>query len=193
MGLYVNSVAELPMSAVRSYYLYVLDYYNWDEPVSNALRSNSDRIARACAASDAVMIAGLPNSHFSSEVLSWVKINGQDPSSVLPALLLTTVHPSYFINADNQPPREEITDALLLLKIRDLCKDASDVVQLLENIFRGIRQKQQIKDFAIVKELRKGEGGALVDALVLEPNFAGVGVDLRKLIGWAKSRARGRQ
>lgn len=45
MGLYVNSVSEIPLHDTRSYYLYLLDYYNWDEPISNTLRDNSQRIA----------------------------------------------------------------------------------------------------------------------------------------------------
>lgn len=198
MGLYVNSVSEIPLSESRAYYIYVLDYYNWDEPVSNTLKANAERIAAFCSKNDAVMVKGLPDSHFGSEVLSWIKINGQNPGMVLPALLITTVHPQYFIDSHdtgpfeeppkNQEPIEKIKDSLIFLKIRDICKSPNDVIVLLEKIFHDIKQKHAIKDFTIAQEQRKGEHGAIVDALILEPNFAGLGVDIKKLVNWARGR-----
>jgi hypothetical protein len=179
----------------------VLDYYNWDEPISNTLKANAERIATFCSQNDAVMVKGLPDSHFGSEVLSWVKINGQNPGMVLPALLITTIHPQYFINSqdpgpleekpENRKPFEEIKDSLIFLKIRDICKSPNDVVVLLEKIFHDIKQGHAIKDFTIVREQRKGEHGAIVDALILEPNFAGLGIDIKKLVNWARGRGAG--
>ena len=101
------------MSESRSYYLYVLDYYNWDEPISNTLRANSERIAALCASNDAVMIKGLPDSHFFSDVLSWVKVDGRDPYTVLPAVLITTIHPKYFIESNSATPPREIEESLV--------------------------------------------------------------------------------
>lgn len=144
------------------------------------------------------MVKGLPDSHFGSEVLSWVKINGQSPGMVLPALLITTVHPQYFVDShdrgpleemqSNQKPFEEIKEALIFLKIKDICKSPKDVVILLEKIFHDIKQGHAIKDFTIAREQQWSEHGALVDALILEPSLAGLGVDIKKLINWAKVR-----
>jgi hypothetical protein len=190
VGLYVNSISDLPLSESRSYYLYILDYYNWDEPISNTLKANSERIASFCAANDAVMVKGLPDSHFGSEVLSWVKINGQGPNTILPAILITTIHPDYFIKSNGAEPSHEISESLIFLKIRDLCNTPTDVVALLEKIFTDIKERKKIKDFTIAHELRKGEHGALVDALILEPNIAGLGVDVKKLANWFKGKAK---
>ncbi|HFH4081709.1 TPA: hypothetical protein ACGJ1D_004556 [Pseudomonas aeruginosa] len=188
MGLHINSIADLPLSESRSYYLYVLDYYNWDEPISSTLRSNIERIELFCSRNDSVMIRGLPSSHFYSEVLSWVKINGQEPEAVLPAVLITTLHPRYFIDSDNSKPLREIFESLVFLKIREICKTPGDVVDLLEKIFKDIKEDKKIKDFKVAREQRKGEGGALVDALILEPNFVGFGVDVKKVVGWIKDK-----
>ncbi|HBO2143067.1 TPA: hypothetical protein NID32_004694 [Pseudomonas aeruginosa] len=188
MGLHVNSIADLPLSESRSYYLYVLDYYNWDEPISNTLRNSIERIELFCSRNNSVMIRGLPSSHFYSEVLSWVKINGQEPEAVLPAVLITTLHPQYFIDSDNSKPLREIFESLVFLKIREICKAPGDVVDLLEKIFKDIREDKKIKDFRVARELRKGERGALVDALILEPNFVGFGVDVKKVVGWIKDK-----
>lgn len=188
MGLHVSAISDLPLSEERDYYLYVLDYYNWDEPVSNTLIANLPKIESLCAKHNSVMVRGLPDSHFYSEVLNWVKINGQGPNTILPALMITTVHPKYFVEANEKRPESEITESLIFIKIRDVCKNPSDVVGLIEKIFIDIQQKKQISNFSIARELRASEHGALVDALILEPNFAGVGINIKKLVAWGKSR-----
>ena len=33
MGLKIHTLAEIPDSISKNYYLYILDYYNWDEPI----------------------------------------------------------------------------------------------------------------------------------------------------------------
>ena len=190
MGLHVHSISDLPLSESRAYYIYVLDYYSWDEPVSNVLQANILKIASFCAANDAVMIKGLPDSHFYSDVLSWVGINGQGPGTVLPALLITTAHPRYFIEGSNQLHPKDIRDSMVFLKIRDICKTPGDVVDLLEKIFTDIKSRKKIRDFAIAHELRAGERGALVDALILEPNISGLGINIKKLVSWFKCHAR---
>jgi hypothetical protein len=188
VGLHVNSIADLPLSESRSYYLYILDYYNWDEPISNTLRANDEKISIFCAANNAVMIKGLPDSHFYSEVLSWVKINGQGPNTVLPAILITTIPPKYFMDSNNSKPPCEISESLIFIKLRDICKNPGDIVTLLEKIFNDIKDKKKINDFTIAREQRRGERGALVDALILEPNIAGIGVNIKQLIGWVNSK-----
>ena len=188
MGLHVHSISNLPLSETRAYYIYVLDYYSWDEPVSNSLQANFSKIESFCAKNDAVMVKGLPDSHFYSDVLSWVGINGQDPGTVLPALLITTVHPRYFIEANNQQHAKDIRDSMVFLKIRDICKTPGEVVDLLEKVFSDIKSKKNIRDFTIARELRAGEHGALVDALILEPNISGLGINIKKLVSWFKSR-----
>ena len=45
MGLKISTLAAIPENVNRSYYLYILDYYNWDEPISNVLRNHFDKIA----------------------------------------------------------------------------------------------------------------------------------------------------
>jgi len=188
MGLHVNSISDLPLSEEKSYYLYVLDYYNWDEPVSNTLKANIEKIASLCASNNAVMVKGLPDSHFYSEILSWVTINGQDSDLILPALMITTVHPRYFIEFDDSQVSRDFSDSLIFLKIRDICKTPSDVIGLIEKVFSDIKLHKEIKDFTIIKEMRSSDGGAFVDALILEPNFAGIGINIKKLLSWGKAR-----
>ena len=193
MGLHISSVASLPLSSTRDYYIYVLDYYNWKDPIANTLTDNIGVIEAFCAANDAVMIKGLPDSHFSSEVLSWTGINGEDVNLILPALLITTIHPTYFMSAHERMPDSEIKQSLILLKIRDICPNGQDVVTLLEKIFSDIKNKKRICDFVVTREQRARDRHSFVDALILEPNVSGVGVDLRKLLSWLASKVSGRK
>ena len=102
MGLKIRTLAEIPDNVYKSYYLYILDYYNWDEPIGNTLRENFDKIAEFAANNNSVVIQGMAGSHFYSELMSWKSINGIDPLELLPALMITTLHPKYFIDGDNE-------------------------------------------------------------------------------------------
>lgn len=88
MGLKVNSIAEFPENVTRSYYLYILDYYNWDEPIGNTLRGSFDKIAEFATKNDSIVIQGVRESHFNSELMSWKSINGIDPSELLPKVFI---------------------------------------------------------------------------------------------------------
>ena len=183
MGLKIHSIAEIPENVSRSYYIYVLDYYNWDEPIGNTLRSNFDRMAEFASNNDAVIIQPVGESHFFSELLSWESINGMEPEELLPAIMITTIHPQYFLDRDNeQCLGEPIPETeLVLIQLKDTCKTPSDVLKIIENIFEDIKEKKEIKNFQIRREQKAGVGGALVDSLILEPNLAGVGVNLKKV------------
>ena len=83
MGLKIHTLAEIPDSVSKKYYLYILDYYNWDEPIGNTLRENFEKIAEFAANNNSVVIQGIAGSHFYSELMSWRSINGIDPLELL--------------------------------------------------------------------------------------------------------------
>jgi hypothetical protein len=93
--LYVHSLGEIPQSAERAYYIYLLDY-GWEEDLAGAVRANLPKMADLASRSNAVVIHGPRGVHFEDEVLSWHHVNGQDAKDILPALLVTTRHPSTF-------------------------------------------------------------------------------------------------
>lgn len=183
MGLKIHSLAEIPESVTKSYYLYILDYYNWDEPIGNTLRDNFDKIAEFASTNDSVVIQGIAGSHFYSEFMSWESINGMDTEELLPALMITSLHPKYFIDGDNKVQRDTAIpkDKLIFLKIRNICKTPQDVLKLLEKIFQDIREKKAIQDFKVQQELKGGIGKILNDTLILEPNIAGIGININNL------------
>lgn len=190
MGLKIHSIAEIPENVSRSYYLYILDYYNWDEPIGNTLRNSFDKIAEFASKNDAVVIQSVGESHFYSELMSWESINGIDPKDLLPALMITTIHPKYFIERNNKEIRNELLpkDNLIFIEISKVCKTPQDVIKLLQKIFKDIQEKREIKDFKIKKELKSGVGKILNDTLILEPNIAGVGININNIFKFLSGR-----
>lgn len=190
MGLKIHSLAEIPYEIERSYYLYVLDYYNWDEPIGNTLHSNFNRMAEFASKNDAVIIQPVGDSHFFSELLSWQEINGMKPEELLPALMITSLHPKYFLERDNKEIRGEPIpkNEIIFLQLKNMCTTSNDVLDVIEQIFSDIRKKEKISNFKIKKELKAGVGNTLVDSLILEPNIAGVGVDIKKLFSFFRTK-----
>jgi len=181
MGLYVHSLGELPAEAYRSYYVYLLDY-GWDESFGEAVRRNLPKMADLASRSAAVVIHGPRGMHFEDEVLSWHSINGSSAEDILPAILITTRHPRTFREVFGPGRKLEApADALLLIPLRKTCKTPDQVVTLIDGLFRDVASKKALSDFAVANEMRRGAGSAIVDALVVQPRVAGVGIDLAKL------------
>jgi hypothetical protein len=182
MGLYVHSLSRLPLGLERDYYLYVLDY-GWHEPLGDALHENVRKMADLAARNKAVVIAGtdsrtfadeISSAHFENEQFSWSRINGQSGDAILPALMISTIHPQQFREV---VPRYRPTmtlkgladDKIILIPLRAICKDTSEVLSLIERVFRDIAEKRPLTGFAIAKEINAGTRGAISDALILKP------------------------
>jgi len=184
MGLMVHSIGRLPEGYERDFYVYLLDY-GWEEPLGQVLFQNFDRMAALASTNKAVVIRGVVGSHFDDEVLSWHHFNGQDAGELLPAIMITTKHPSYFTQFTKEPGRHESglwwNDVVLLIPLRKCCSNTSQVAELIDKIFKDIVDKKPLADFQVAQEMRKGENLALLDALILEPSIGGIGLDLKAL------------
>lgn len=203
MGLYVHSLSRLPLGLERDYYVYVLDY-GWEEPLGAAIHANFRRIADLAAKNGAVVVAGTESRAFADEILSvhvddpqfsWGNINGESGEEVLPALMISTIHPQKFkaeVPGYRFPAgRIGVADErLILIPLRGVCKDATEVSALIERIFRDIAAKKPLTDFAVAKEIKAGNRGAYSDAFILKPALWGMGVDLKELAKtWKENRA----
>jgi len=191
MGLYVHSLLELPIEAKRSYYIYLLDY-GWAEPLSGALFENFHKMAEIASNNDAIVIRGFNSPvHFSDEVFSWHSINGEDGREFLPAILVTDKHPREFRESFDGKSLSEgnRTDfKIIVFPLKKYCKTTTDVAAYIDKIFRDIVEKKNLSDFRVLKEMKKGLGKAVVDGLLLQPNVAGLGYDLKPLIQYFTSR-----
>lgn len=182
MGLYIHNLGNLPDTVDgRDYYLYVLDY-GWKEPLTDTLVQNFGNMARLASHSRAVVIAGLEPIHFANEVFSWHKINGEDTENILPALLITTLPPMYFYKyGDDYRRNKELKDKLLLIPLKLACKITEEVVSLIHSVFKDIKEHKELSGFSIARMLNKNGIERLADAFILEPNFSGIGLDLKKI------------
>lgn len=188
MGLMVHSLEGIPEGHHRDYFIYLLDY-GWLEPLSEVMMKNFGRMATlASEQKNAVVIMKADvGVHFSDEVLSWHSINGDDAdrNALLPAILVTNRHPAEFRKrGDSEKDRTETNLKLILFPLKKHCKDSSEVISLIQKIFTKIKNGEDLDDFEITKEKRKGFGGALADSVIIEPNFAGVGFSFNKLINY---------
>ncbi len=189
MGLMVHSLEGIPDDHHRDYFIYLLDY-GWDEPLSEALRKNFGKMATlASEQKNAVVVMRTdPGVHFSDEVLSWHSINGDnvDSEQLLPAILVTNRHPADFRRRAMGTADQHVEDnlKLILFPLKKYCKDTTQVVELIQKIFSKIKQGQDLDDFAIKSEKKKGIGGAFANSVILEPNIAGMGFSFNKFINY---------
>ena len=81
-------------------------------------------------------------------------------------------------------------DKLILVPLRGVCKDSTDVVSLIERIFKDVAAKKPLAEFQIAKRINAEKPrsslarveGAVSDAIILKPSLMGVGVDLKELL-----------
>lgn len=115
---------------------------------------------------------------------------------MLPALMITTIHPAKFKETNpgyrfsNTSPGNA-DDKLILIPLRSFCQNATDVMALIDRIFKDVESRKPLTEFAVAKEIRAtSKNGAFSDALILKPAFYGVGVDLREMLKtWRSKRA----
>lgn len=184
----IHSLEGMPEEHHRDYFIYLLDY-GWQEPLSEVMMRNFGKMATlASEQKNAVVIMKADvGVHFSDEVLSWHSINGDDvdKNELLPAILVTNRHPAEFRRRDDLNNNKVETNLkMILFPLKKYCKDSSDVISLIQKIFSKIKNGADLDDFKIIREKKKGIGGALADSIILEPNFAGVGFSFNKLINY---------
>lgn len=193
MGLMVHSLEGIEEDHHRDYFIYLLDY-GWNEPLSKALRKNFDKMAALASEQNNVVVVMRTDHgvHFSDEVLSYHSINGDDANreKILPAILVTNRHPSEFRKRAmmGEHAKAEGNLKMILFPLKKHCTNTTQVVELIQDIFFKIKQGQDLDNFAVTKEKKKGIGGAIANSIMLEPNFAGVGFSFNKLINYLRDK-----
>lgn len=192
MGLMVHSLEGIPEEHHRDYFIYLLDY-GWQEPLSEVMLKNFGKMATlASEQKNAVVIMKADvGVHFSDEVLSWHSINGEDAdkNELLPAILVTNRHPSAFRDRNLSGENEvESNLKMILFPLKKHCENTNDVISLIQLIFKKIKNGDDLDNFEVTQEKKKGFGGAVADSIILEPNFAGVGFSFNKLYEYFKKK-----
>lgn len=193
MGLMIHSLEGLSEAHHRDYFIYLLDY-GWKEPLSQVLNDNFSKMAdMASKQKNAVVIKSAADGvHFSDEVMSWHNINGDDAEAndLLPAILVTNRHPAEFRRrSENYNEQVEDNLKLLIFPLKKYCKDNTEVISLIQKIFHNINLGRDLNDFKIMKDKKKGIGGALAHSIILEPNISGIGFSFNKFVDYFRRSA----
>jgi hypothetical protein len=185
MGLKVSTIARLPIATDRDYFIYFLDY-GWDEPLSNALHNNFDRMADFAAQHRSLVIEGLNRQEFANEVLSWHHVNGEDAENLLPAIMIADCDPRLLEQSNEFSVRRSVRtrdrakpERFFIVPLKQVCKNPTEVAALLTQITEDIKNKRELSNFSVKKMVNRSAEG-LGEMFVLKPSFAGVGIDLKK-------------
>lgn len=183
----VYSLENVPKNVNRDYYIYLLDYgWSWKCSISDILSKNFEKMSAISAQNSAVTIKGV-GEHFTNEVFSWHGIAGISDENILPAILITNQNPNYFKehNQDlkhNKLYQEDVNKnlKLILIPFKKFCKDDSEVISLVDSVFRNIQDKEDLSQFSVTSKIKSKSW--INDVVVLQPNFCGLGVNLNNLI-----------
>lgn len=77
---------------------------------------------------------------------------------------------------------------MILFPLKKHCQDTSDVIALIQLIFNKIKNQEDLDNFGITREKKKGLGGAIAHSIILEPNFAGMGFSFNRLRQYLKEK-----
>lgn len=201
MGLYVSHITTLPADRRRELYVYLLDF-GWPEgEYEKIFKEHFQSISRRASGAGAIVIASHRGVHFANEVLSFHRVFELDAADVLPAILITRTHPSYFVETwgeeEHPIPNPEVDDLcksdVVLIPLKRACTTPDGFISLVESIFADLAAGLTLRKFRVAKHNTRHElmlkeptwreaVKRLGKAIVLEPNFAGIGVDLKELI-----------
>lgn len=188
MGLYISHLDTITIKQKRSLYVYLLDYGWPDGQWEQLFKKHFMRMADLASETGAVVIGSMRGVHFGNEVLNWHRVGSLSADDVLPGLLITKTHPSYFheSDGDDQPAKPGL-ETLLVVPLRPFCKDETDFLRAVEGVFSDLKTGAELRDFSIAKhDARQNSGTSFskrfVDAIQVKPGAFGVNIDLKSLL-----------
>ena len=205
MGLIVKDLAEITEFADpgRSLYIYLLDYGWPDGEYERIFTDQWSKLSERASETGAIVIKSQRGVHFANSVLNWHSLAGREIEDMLPAIMLTKSPPSYFFHGTapdqndtmNATPQsgdpERSLDSIALLPLREHCESAEDFSRILESIFADLERGCELKQFSVcnLNTLKPEQSiwnrfpfaKQIGSSVLLQPNFMGLGVDLKKL------------
>lgn len=190
MGLYVSHMETVTVKVERgrSLYIYLLDYGwpggDWEQ----RFKQHFLHMAQRATETSAIVIGSMNGIHFANEVLNYHRVGDLKTEDVLPGLLVTKTHPSYFVESydDTKQPAPGLDD-LLVIPLRPFCSDETDFLKVIEGVFSDLRNGLELKNFQIAQQDPRGHRGIslgrrLVNAIAVKPGAFGISVDLKALL-----------
>ena len=191
MGLHVSHLKNLPYEN-RSLYVYLLDYGWPNGPYEKIFRDNFQAMSQRASETGAIVIASHNGVHFANEVLNWHNVNGLDADKILPAILVTKTHPNYFTDSyDDDGNGGEGLGDIVLIPLKRVCTNPDDFASVIESVFSDLEKGLELSKFRVSEHDSQNIkptvsaftrfGTRIGKSIMLEPNFAGFGVNLKTL------------
>jgi hypothetical protein len=194
VGLIVSHLKTLARVSDKALYVYLLDFGWPDGKYERLFKSHFSTLARKASDANSVVVASNRGAHFANEVLAYYKVLDLNADEVLPAILISRAAPNYF--EETVGPEEHTidpeTDPLLreetvLIPLKACCQDEASFVTIVESIFNDLAAGLEIRNFRVAEhdKFRSVGRSSFVErfasSILLQPNFGGVGVDLKRL------------
>lgn len=155
MGLYISHLDTITIKVNRSLYIYLLDYGwpdgNWEQ----IFKRHFMHMAHLASTADAVVIGSMRGVHFANEVLNWHHVGELSAETVLPGLLITKTHPSYF--KEGIDDRAEVAPGLgdlLVVPLKPFCHDETTFLATIEGVFADLRNDLALRNFRVASHDR---------------------------------------
>jgi hypothetical protein len=109
-----------------------------------------------------------------------------EPEDLLPAILISTVNPHRFseirsIDKDGPfKPRERV----VLISLRQQRSSRDETFGLLQKVIADIKARRELREFEVSKDKKT----KFLDALILQPNISGVGIDFNRVIAFFRGK-----
>ncbi len=195
MGLLISHLKTLEAFQDRELYVFLLDY-NWpDGKYEKIFKAHFQTMAQRASDANSVLVRSNRGIHFANEVLSYYRVFDLNADKVLPAILITKAHPSYFVETSGpeehaiiDPKNDELCrDDVVLIPLKDACSSAEEFSAIIESIFVDLDSGTELQNYSMAEydtyhqPPKHPIPERIGRALILEPNIGGVGIDLKKL------------
>jgi hypothetical protein len=192
MGLYISHIDSVTIKSERSLYIYLLDYGWPDGHWEQLFKRHFMRMADRASQTGAVVIGSMRGVHFGNDVLNWHRVGNLNADEVLPGLMITKTHPSYFKESfDEATPAAPGLRDLIVIPLKSLCDDETDFLRAIESVFSDLERGLELKNFQIATHDARASKSArpyrrLANAFEAKPGAFGFSIDLKALLFEAK-------
>lgn len=201
MGLIVSHITGLDSYKDRQLYVYLLDFGWPDGEYEQIFKRQFHALSNRASENKSLIISSNKGIHFANEVLSFHRVFEMDADQILPAILITKTHPSYFVETSGpiegnieQPESDELCrDDVVLIPLKLACSTPDAFASVIESIFSDLKEGLELRNFSVAKHDANPNNippasswrrmvQRVGKSILLEPNIAGVGVNLKDLI-----------
>lgn len=196
MGLYISKLDEIAIKEERDLYIYLLDY-GWPEGKwESVFKKHFMKMADLAADNNAVVIGSPRGRHFANAVLNYHQLLDVAADNILPAIMITRTHPTYFQDDPQdvfgrEPVKAGLED-LLLVPLETFFTSEEDFIRGIEGIFENAKKGLELSQFEVAGgdyRVRKASAvSRFWESAEIKPGIFGLKLDVKKLAENFRSR-----